>query len=135
MPNTKMISYLRDKPIIALVGATNDSQKYGNIILRDMAAKGFRVVPVNSRAHTVEGIEAFPTLETAKSRHEIGLVVYVIPPRHTLQSLAEAASLGLKRVWVQPGAGDEAVRDYLENNNFDYVMDLCVMVESGSVWS
>ncbi|HNL70084.1 MAG TPA: CoA-binding protein, partial [Leptospiraceae bacterium] len=58
------------------------------------------------------------------------LVVYVIPPKLTLESLAQARELGMKKVWVQPGAGDEAVREYLDANSFEYLMDACVMVET-----
>lgn len=125
-----LVKYLRSKPLIALVGATNDKAKFGNIILRDMTRKGFQIVPINPRATAVEGIEAFPDLRSAKKKHDISLVVYVIPPSLTLNSLKEAGELGLKKIWVQPGAGDESVREYLEKNNFEFLMDACVMVEA-----
>jgi uncharacterized protein len=131
--NLDLVSYLRKKnPVMALVGATNQSEKFGNIILRDMRAKGYTVVPINPRATTVEGLKAWPDLTSAVREHLIGLVVYVIPPRLTLESLAEANELGLKQVWVQPGAGDNAVRTYLDEHGFDYLMDACVMVEARS---
>ena len=129
--NWDLASYLREKnPVMALVGATNQGHKFGNIILRDMRAKGYTVVPVNPRATTVEDLKAYPDLVAAKAEHELGLVVYVVPPKLTLQSLEQAQELGLKQVWVQPGAGDETVRGYLEDNKFDYLMNACVMVEA-----
>ncbi len=131
--NLDLVDFLRKKnPVMALVGATNQRTKFGNIILRDMRAKGYTVVPVNPRAATVEGLKAFPDLASALREQEISLVVYVIPPKLTLQSLGEASELGLKNVWVQPGAGDEAVRAYLDEHEFDYLMDACVMVEARS---
>lgn len=129
--NWDLASYLRDNnPTMALVGATNQSDKFGNIILRDMRAKGYTVVPVNPRATTVEDLKAYPDLAAAQAEHELGLVVYVVPPKFTLQSLEQARELGLKQVWVQPGAGDENVRGFLEDNEFDYLMNACVMVEA-----
>ena len=129
--NWDLASYLRNKnPKMALVGATNSTDKFGNIILKDMQRKGYEVVPVNPRAKAVEGLTAYPDLKTAAAEHELGLVVYVIPPKYTLASLEEANGLGLKQVWVQPGAGDETVRAYLEDNQFDSLMDACVMVEA-----
>jgi len=128
--NFDLVAYLKTKPVIAIVGATNDTRKYGNIICKDLLKKGFTIVPINPRATTVENIPAFPDLTTALEQFPLGLVVYVIPPSLTLKSLIEANGVNLKKVWIQPGAGDEAVRRYLDENSFEYLMDACVMVES-----
>lgn len=129
--NWDLAKYLRDEnPVMALVGATNQREKFGNIILRDMRSKGYTVVPVNPRAKTVEDLKACPDLAAAQAEQELGLVVYVVPPKFTLESLEQARELGLKQVWVQPGAGDPSVRAYLEEHDFDYLMDACVMVEA-----
>lgn len=125
-----LVSYLREKPILALVGATNNTSKYGNIIMKNMMKKGFRIIPINPRADSVEDVPAYPDLKSAVQDHSIGLVVYVIPPKYTLESLHEAYNLGLHRVWVQPGAGDTHVRTFLNQNHFDFLMDACVMVET-----
>ncbi|KAB2930839.1 MAG: CoA-binding protein [Leptonema illini] len=125
-----LVSHLRSNPGIALVGATNDSTKYGNIIFRDLRKKNYTVYPVNPRATTVEGEAAFKNLESLIAEKSVGLVVYVIPPKLTLEGLKIAESLGLKKVWVQPGAGDETVRAYLDEHGFEYLMDACVMVQT-----
>jgi uncharacterized protein len=127
-----LVAFLRQNPGIALVGATNHSQKFGNIIMKDMMRKGYKMIPVNPRAKSVEGLQAFPDLTSARKNEDIGLVVYVIPPALTRQSLDEALNLGLKKVWIQPGAGDESVRGFLDEHGFEYLMDACVMVESRS---
>ncbi len=126
-----LAEYLRaEEPIIALVGATNEAGKYGNIILRNMMHKGYTMLPVNPRATTVEGLPAFHTLSDAAKQHKIGLVVFVVPPKITLEVLHEADALGLRKVWVQPGAGDDTVREFLQAHEFSYLIDACVMVET-----
>lgn len=125
-----LTTYLRSNPGIALVGATNDTKKYGNIIFKDLTKKNYTVYAVNPRATTVDNQKAYHTLEELKSEKNIGLVVYVIPPKFTLESLKIANQLGLKKVWIQPGAGNEEVRSYLNENGFEYLMDACVMVQT-----
>ena len=125
-----LVTYLQSAPVIALVGATNDSSKFGNIILKDLIRKNFKVLPINPRAQAVDGIPAYPDLTAAAKDHDIGLVVYVVPPKYTLLSLKEARDLKLKHIWVQPGAGDISVRDFLEGNDFEFLIDACVMVEA-----
>ncbi|MEQ8351196.1 MAG: CoA-binding protein [Leptospiraceae bacterium] len=125
-----LVSYLKEGPTMALVGATNNSTKFGNIIFRDMVSKGYEIIPINPRATTVNDVQAYPDLATANQQHDLDLLVYVVPPKHTLESLKEAHELGLKRVWIQPGAGNPDVRNYLNENGFEYLMDACVMVET-----
>ena len=130
MSNLNLIRFLKTNPSIAVIGATNDSRKYGNIIMKDLLSRGFNVIPINPRAKTVEGVQAFPDLKAAGGLVMDGLLVYVVPPSITLESLKEAKQLNLKKVWIQPGAGDERVRTFLEYEKFDYLMNACVMVEA-----
>lgn len=130
MNSFNLVEYLHKNPTIALVGATNDKSKYGNVILHDLINKGYKVFPVNPRATTIDGFRAFKSLEGLIQEQEIGLVVFVVPPKITLETLKECLKLNLKKVWIQPGAGDEEVRNFLNEHNFDYLMDACVMVMS-----
>lgn len=49
---------------VAVIGASRDPSKVGGSVLANLRAGGFegRVVPVNPRADTVQGLPAFPSL-------------------------------------------------------------------------
>jgi uncharacterized protein len=130
MANFNLSEYLRTKPVIALVGASTHPEKFGHIIWKDMENKGFTIIPINRRGNSLGGRRSYETLSAASGEHDIGLVVYVIPPEHTLESLKEADRIGLKKVWIQPGAGSPDVRHFLEEREFDFLMDACVMVQT-----
>ena len=115
-------------PLIAVVGATDDPRKYGSVIYRDLKSKGYRVVPVNATRATVDGEPAYPDLGDLPASPDI--VNIVVPPDQTLRVLRRCTELGLDNVWVQPGAEDEAVMDYLAGNGFDYLANACIMVRS-----
>ena len=38
-----------ENTVIALIGASNDKQKYGNKIYCDLRTKGYNVVPINPK--------------------------------------------------------------------------------------
>jgi predicted CoA-binding protein len=116
---------------IAVVGATDDPEKTGHRIYRDLKSKGFTVYPVNPSRPTVDGDPAYPSLAALPRRP--GIVDIVVPPAVTLQVLQEAHRLGLGNVWVQPGAADDAVLDYLSADGFDAVTGACIMVHSRPV--
>ncbi|GIX43060.1 MAG: CoA-binding protein [Leptospiraceae bacterium] len=130
MGQLNLVEYLKQNPTIALVGATNDKSKYGNIIFHDLLNKGYTIYPVNPKATTIDGHKAYKNLEELLKEHQIDLVVFVVPPKITYDILQEALRLNLKKVWIQPGAGNEEVREFLEKHQFDYLMDACVMVMS-----
>jgi predicted CoA-binding protein len=115
-------------PAIAVVGATDDHGKYGATIYRDLKHKGFRVFAVNPNRATVDGDPAYSSLDSLPVRPDI--VNIVVPPDQTYLVLQRSRDLGLMRVWVQPGAEDRQVLQYLDEHDFEYQANACIMVQS-----
>jgi len=113
---------------VAIVGANDDPGKYGSVIYRDLKMKGFKVFAVNPSRDTVDGDPAYRTLADLPEKPTI--VNFVVPPPVSLKVLAEAKALGLELVWMQPGSSSPAVRDYIESNGFDHLIDACIMVQA-----
>ncbi len=114
--------------IIAVVGANDDPGKYGSVIYRDLKMKGFNVFAVNPKRDTVDGDVAYATLADLPERATI--VNFVVPPSVSLKVLAEAKDLAYDLVWMQPGSSSPDVRQYIESNGFDSLIDACIMVQA-----
>ncbi len=94
---------------LALAGASRSGKKFGNVILREMKERGYDVVPVHPEAVDLEGIACEKSLPVLEGRVD-GLVV-VTSPTEAARLVGEAAAAGVRRVWLQQGAGsDEAAR-------------------------
>ncbi|MFH1104759.1 MAG: CoA-binding protein [Actinomycetota bacterium] len=121
---------LLDSPdaVIAVVGATDHPGKFGNIIYRDLKDKGYRVLAVNPYRSTVDGDPCWHTLRDLPEAPTI--VDVVVPPTRTLLVLEECSALGYRTVWIQPGAADEAVRDFVTAAGLDALIDACIMVDA-----
>ena len=115
-------------PVVAVVGATDNPRKYGNRIYLDLKQKGFRVYPVNPNTVKVDGDPAFASLAELPQAPEV--VNFVVPPTRTLRILRQAKELGLTTVWIQPGAESNDVLSYLDEHDFDYVANDCIMVRA-----
>jgi hypothetical protein len=113
---------------IAVVGASNDPSKYGNVIVRNLAAKGYTVLPVNPREKEIAGLPAFPDLASVPG--PVHLVDVVTPPSVTRQVLEEAARLGLPAVWLQDGSYDDAALAVAAAAPYKTVYEACIMVAS-----
>lgn len=113
---------------IAVVGASNDPSKYGNVIVKDLSAKGYTVLPVNPREAAIAGIPAYPDLASVPA--PVHIVNVVTPPAVTRRVLEEASSLGLPAVWLQDGSWDEEALGLAAKSPFLTVYDACIMVAS-----
>jgi len=113
---------------IAVVGASNNPSKYGNVIVRNLASKGYTVLPVNPREREIAGIPAFPNLSAVPA--PIHIVDVVTPPAVTTGILEEAARLGLPAVWLQDGSYDDATLAVAAKAPFRTVYEACIMVAS-----
>lgn len=111
---------------IAVVGATTNPSKYGNIIYHDLKSKGFKVFAVNPYRDEVDGDPCWRSLADLPEAPTI--VDIVVPPARTLTVLQECLDLGLMNVWIQPGAGDQAVREFVETHDFNGLVGPCIMV-------
>ena len=111
---------------IAVVGASNNPAKYGNIIVRNLAAKGYTVLPVNPRETEIAGLPAYPNLSAVPL--PVDVVDIVTPPAVTKGILEEAARLGLPAVWLQDGSWDDAALEVAAKAPFRTVYQACIMV-------
>jgi predicted CoA-binding protein len=113
---------------VAVVGASRDREKYGNIVFRKLLGRGVRVFPVNPSASEIEGIRAFPSLSELPEKVE-GAVV-VVPPDRTELVVREAAAAGITAIWLQPGAESREALRFCEASGICLVWNACILVES-----
>ena len=113
---------------IAVVGASNNPEKYGNIIVKNLLGKGYTVLPINPKETEIAGVPAFKSLDEAEK--PIHIIDVVTPAPVTKKILNQVAELGLDNVWLQEGSFDEEILDTLASYPFKTVYDACIMVVS-----
>jgi predicted CoA-binding protein len=88
--------------VVAVIGASRNRQKFGNKAVRAFHKRGYHVVPVNPRDDEIEGLQAFPTVGDVPT--PIDLVTLYLPPDIGERVIAEVAALGVRELWLNPGA-------------------------------
>ena len=101
------------KTVIALIGASNDKQKYGNKIYCDLRNKGYNVVPINPKEKLIEGDKAYASIEEMESLPEIAN--FVVPPSIAMKITPHITELGIKHLWFQPGSESKELETWLKN--------------------
>ncbi|NLW12326.1 MAG: CoA-binding protein [Clostridiaceae bacterium] len=109
----------------AVVGANSKPEKYGNKIFRRLRAKGYDVYPVNPVYKEIEGEQCYPDLSSLPSKPEV--INMVVSPKRGGAFLKEAAELGIKYIWLQPGTHDDSVMSLIDELGLTALQG-CVLV-------
>jgi len=117
------------RPTVAVVGASRDRAKFGNISVRAHLQQGYQVFPVNPHAVEVEGLPAFESLSDVPTDNLNRITVY-LPPDLTLELLDEIQTLAPSEVWMNPGSADEDVRARAKHLGIE-IIEACSIVDLG----
>ena len=94
-------SFLSGSPF-AVVGASADPAKYGNKVLKMYQQHNIAAHPINPKGGQIEGLPAYPDLDSLPEPvHGISIIT---PPNVTEKVVEDAIRLGIKHIWMQPGA-------------------------------
>ncbi|MDT7803439.1 MAG: hypothetical protein QOI78_6872 [Actinomycetota bacterium] len=101
---------------VALVGASDQPGKTGELFWRNLSSFPGEVVPVTSSASTVAGHKAYPTLRDVEG--DIDLAVVVVPAAAVPAVIRDASAKGVSAAIVISGgfaeAGPEGIRRHYE---------------------
>ncbi len=98
------------KPTVAILGASADRSKYGNISVRAHLQQGYDVYPVNPKGGEIEGLTVYKSL--AEVPVELDRISVYLPPGIGVKMLPEIQAKGAKQLWLNPGSdGDDVVAE------------------------
>jgi uncharacterized protein len=91
----------------AVIGASNDRTRYGNMAVRAFRRAGYQVFPVNPTEPEIEGLKAYPTIKDIPN--ELDTVTIYVRPAVLVKLLPEIAEKGCKDLWLNPGTVSDTV--------------------------
>ena len=118
--------FIDKKNLFAIVGASNNKNKFGYKVFYDLKKAGYKVIPINPKEKTIQGVKAYSSIVEIKEK--IDVVILLVPKHITLRVLEEVKDLEIPRVWMQPGSGSNKAVEFCEKNDIDYIKDSCIMV-------
>jgi predicted CoA-binding protein len=113
---------------IAILGASADRSKFGNIAVRAFVRQGWTVFPVNPKETHVETLPAFKSIAEVPVRPN--LISVYLPPPVLLKVLPDIAAKGCDELWLNPGTESDAVLVEAERLGLN-VIQACSIVGIG----
>jgi predicted CoA-binding protein len=115
---------------VVVLGASNKPDRYSNMAVRLLTAKGHRVIPVHPKLPSVEGIPVVSSLDLVREPVDT-LALYVNP---VMSSRMTDAILALKpgRVIFNPGTESDELQTALNEHRIPWVKACTlVMLQTG----
>lgn len=119
--------FLEKRNVFAVVGASKNSGKYGHQVYKDLKEVGYEVYPVNSNADEILGEKCYPDIASLPTKPDV--VNTVVPPKVTEEVVKACKTLGITKVWMQPGSESEKAIKFCEESGIEVVRGVCVMIE------
>lgn len=109
-----------------VIGASENSQKYGCKIYKRLKNEGYNVYGVNPGLETIFGEKCYKSVKDIPEKPDV--INVVVPPKAAMEVAKEVAESGIKYFWLQPGANTREVIDCAESLGLE-VINACVLVE------
>ena len=123
--------FLEKRNIFAVVGASKNPDKYGHQVYKDLRNAGYKVYAVNPNADEILGDKCYPNLESLPLQPNVADLV--VPPEVAEEVVRACKSLGVKKVWMQPGSESEESIKFCEDSGIEVVHGVCVMIERRTI--
>lgn len=122
---------------IAIVGVSRDPRDFSRTLFRELAARGYDVVPVNPGAEIVEGRHCFASVRDVEPPVEGALLM--TRSSESAGVVRDCAAAGVRSVWLYRGGGTGAVSEDAETaareNELQMVSGECpFMFLEGAGW-
>jgi predicted CoA-binding protein len=111
----------------AVVGASNNFEKYGFKVVSALIKVSKKVYPVNPNESQILGQDCYAELKAIKEK--VDVIVFVVPPQITIEILEE--NFARKSLfWFQPGSFNLETIRFCEENGIEYENKKCIIKES-----
>ncbi len=124
--SSKTIEEILNCRNIAVVGVSRNQKGFGFTAVQSLKNSGCNVYAVNKNSIAGDSTDLFPKLSAIPVA--LDAIITTVPPAETINVLNDAISLGIKKVWLQPGSDSKEVKDFCETNNLQFVSGECIIM-------
>jgi predicted CoA-binding protein len=133
MVNKAAIKEFLSTRILALIGASQEKNKFGNLAYRELKSRNYQIFPVNPNIETIEGDHCYSSINELPE--SVNRALIITPPTETEKLVKEIALTRIEYVWMQPGSESESAILFCKENNIHLVHSECILMFASPVTS
>lgn len=125
MTHTQINQFLASKKY-AIAGVSRDKKKFANVIFKELKKKGFDIIPINPNIDIFEGEKCYKNPSELPS--DTDAIIVVTNPVSTENIVVEAVNKGIKQIFIQQGAHNDAAVSYAEKHGANIISKKCILM-------
>ncbi len=110
---------------VAVVGLSNDPERYSYKVAKYLQEQGYRIIPVNPNVKEILGEKSYSDLLFVPER--VDVVQIFRKPEFVPEIVDQAIQIGAKTIWMQEGIVHEAAARKARKAGLQVVMNQCMM--------
>ncbi len=118
-------SILKKSHTFAVVGVSQDRQKYGYEVFRALVESGYKVYPVNPKYINVDEEPYYSSLPALPEKPDV--VMTATPPAVTEKVAEACAQLKIATLWMPPETWSDKSIGICNSHGIQEVHDLCLV--------
>ena len=122
-------SILSGARTVAIVGLSDDPQRYSHQVGAYLQSQGYRIIPVNPNVGEVLGEKAYPSLREVPEDADV--VDIFRRPEAVPEVVDQAIEIGARAIWMQDGIVHNQAAEKARGKGIAVVMNRCMMRDHG----
>jgi len=119
--------FLKQGNVLAVVGVSQNKEKWGRKIYETLKRDGFKTYPLNPKADKIGEDKCYSSLEDLPEKPDV--VISAVPPVVTEKVVDEMREQKISRIWMQPGSeSDKAIKD-ANDAGIQVIANACFIVD------
>jgi uncharacterized protein len=126
---TELRRVLSGARTIAVVGLSDNPERYSNEVARYLVDQGYRVIPVNPTLREVLGEPAYPSVTAIPPDMPVDIVDIFRRSEEVPEVMDEAIERKVPVVWMQVGISNASAAAAGRRAGVEVVENLCIMTQ------
>jgi len=118
---------------IAVVGASRQGNKFGNMAGKELQERGYNVFYIHPDTSEIDGQIAYPNLKALNGK--VDTLWVSVPAEQGTQVIREASDAGVRKVWLQQGGQSPELLDLGRELDLEIVHGKCILMYAEPVRS
>ncbi len=115
----------------AVVGASNDKNKYWYKVFEDLLSAWYKVIPINPNEEKILEKKCYKKLQDYKKW--VDVIIFVTQPTITENIIMNLWNYRFQKIWMQPWSESKKSISLCEEKNIDFVTNSCIMIQRKNI--
>jgi hypothetical protein len=111
---------------LAVVGVSAGSRGFGRAAYRELKTRGYRPFPIHPTADVIDGDPCYRRVEDLPE--QVDRLLVVVKPDRAEQVVRDAASAGIRQIWLQQGASSPGTIELCRQLGLEAVHGHCILM-------